>query len=231
MKNGRNITASVTFQVYALPEVSCPADIFVTLSEEAFRLSAANPAGGTYSGKGVTAGQEGGFFFNPAVAGLGSHQITYTYTNFGTMCSKACSFTIHVNVVPQNRLLQNLTITGQTDTCFAALQYITLAGNGTHFTVETGAMATFEAGISIFIKDGTHIKSGSYGHFLIKADDYCVNTRSLLIAEYSEPQADHIPQYHDPVSFKVFPNPTQGEFTPEFENQSERTRLLLKYST
>ena len=37
-------------------------------------LSTGNPAGGTYSGTGVTAGQ-----FNPAISGLGSHLLTYSY--------------------------------------------------------------------------------------------------------------------------------------------------------
>lgn len=40
----------------------------------AFMLTGGSPAGGTYTGPGITAG-----WFNPAAAGLGTHQITYTY--------------------------------------------------------------------------------------------------------------------------------------------------------
>jgi hypothetical protein len=47
----------------------------VCASDPAFALSGGFPAGGTYSGPGVTAGQ-----FNPATAGVGTHTITYTVT-------------------------------------------------------------------------------------------------------------------------------------------------------
>ncbi len=40
----------------------------------AFMLTGGTPAGGTYTGLGITAG-----WFNPAAAGLGTHEITYTY--------------------------------------------------------------------------------------------------------------------------------------------------------
>ena len=41
----------------------------------AFELTGGSPAGGVYSGPGISNG-----WFNPAVAGLGTHTITYTYT-------------------------------------------------------------------------------------------------------------------------------------------------------
>jgi hypothetical protein len=42
----------------------------------AFELTQGAPAGGTYSGPGVTAST-----FDPAVAGVGTHTLTYTYTD------------------------------------------------------------------------------------------------------------------------------------------------------
>ncbi len=47
----------------------------VCLDWPAFELTGGSPAGGVYSGSGVTNG-----WFDPAVAGLGTHEITYTYT-------------------------------------------------------------------------------------------------------------------------------------------------------
>ena len=55
-----------------------------------FALTGGAPAGGIYSGNGVSAGN-----FNPATAGVGVHTITYTYTD-GT-CTNFATATITVN--------------------------------------------------------------------------------------------------------------------------------------
>lgn len=54
-------------------------------------LSGATPAGGTYSGTGVTGNQ-----FDPATAGLGTHTITYSYTD-GLGCSNSTTQDIFVD--------------------------------------------------------------------------------------------------------------------------------------
>lgn len=54
-------------------------------------LTGATPAGGTYSGTGVT-----GTSFNPATAGLGTKTITYTYTDANT-CSGTATANIEVS--------------------------------------------------------------------------------------------------------------------------------------
>ncbi|OWY24067.1 hypothetical protein C7N43_05120, partial [Sphingobacteriales bacterium UPWRP_1] len=83
-------TSTVT--VNALPVVTCPVSSNVCLSTPAFTLSGGSPAGGTYSGAGVSGGS-----FNPATAGVGTHTITYTYTNPSTGCTNSCAFQITVN--------------------------------------------------------------------------------------------------------------------------------------
>ncbi|HMT30627.1 MAG TPA: T9SS type A sorting domain-containing protein, partial [Bacteroidia bacterium] len=50
------------------------------------------PAGGTYSGPGVTAGS-----FSAASAGIGTHTITYSYTDNNTGCTNTATKTIVVN--------------------------------------------------------------------------------------------------------------------------------------
>jgi hypothetical protein len=89
--------ASATVQnitVNELPEVTCPGDLTVCINETPFALSGGNPAGGTYSGTGVTAGN-----FDASIAGLGEHTITYEYTD-GNSCTNTCTFTITVDPVP-----------------------------------------------------------------------------------------------------------------------------------
>ncbi|MGI9158699.1 MAG: PKD domain-containing protein, partial [Saprospiraceae bacterium] len=54
-------------------------------------LPAATPPGGSWNGIGVSANQ-----FDPMVAGVGAHPITYTYTNPTTMCTNSAVSTITV---------------------------------------------------------------------------------------------------------------------------------------
>ncbi len=84
-------SCSFTITVNPLPTVTCPGNITgITTSDAAFALSGGSPAGGTYSGTGVSGGS-----FNPAVAGMGVHSITYSYTD-GNGCGNSCTYTIAV---------------------------------------------------------------------------------------------------------------------------------------
>ena len=89
----------------ALPVVTCPANSSVCISASAFTLTGGSPAGGSYSGTGVSGGQ-----FDPAAAGVGSHTITYSYTNATTGCSNSCTFTITVNPLPSVSCPANSTV-------------------------------------------------------------------------------------------------------------------------
>lgn len=64
----------------------------VSITTAPFQLTGGSPAGGTYSGPGVTAGM-----FDPAAAGLGTHTITYTYTDLN-MCTNSAENTITVTL-------------------------------------------------------------------------------------------------------------------------------------
>ncbi len=84
------VSASVTVVVHSNPEVTCPEDMEVLLSDPAFVLTGGLPAGGTYSGTGVTGGS-----FDPATAGAGVHTITYTFVDLNG-CTGICTFLITV---------------------------------------------------------------------------------------------------------------------------------------
>jgi len=74
--------------------VTCPASFAVCCDDTPITLSGATPAGGTYSGEGVSAG-----VFTPSCASPGPKTITYTYTD-GNGCTNSCTFTITVNPLP-----------------------------------------------------------------------------------------------------------------------------------
>ena len=84
---------TISITVNALPTVTLGSLSSVCVNAASFTLTGGSPSGGTYSGTGVS-----GTSFNPATAGVGTHTITYTYTNFG--CANSASNTITVNAVP-----------------------------------------------------------------------------------------------------------------------------------
>lgn len=88
---GCSKSTSKVFTVNPLPTVTLGAFSAVCASDAPFTLTGGSPAGGTYSGPGVS-----GSTFNPASAGTGTKTITYTYTN-GNGCTNSASSTITVN--------------------------------------------------------------------------------------------------------------------------------------
>lgn len=89
--NGCSATsASITVTVNPLPAVSLGSFPNACLADPEFTLSGGNPVGGIYSGPGVNNGN-----FNPAIAGIGLHIITYTFTD-GNGCSNTDNASIEV---------------------------------------------------------------------------------------------------------------------------------------
>ena len=73
-----------------LPDVSVILPAFVAITTPAFELTGGLPTGGEYTGPGVSNGM-----FDPAVAGLGTHTITYTITDIN-FCSNSAVDSITV---------------------------------------------------------------------------------------------------------------------------------------
>lgn len=73
-----------------LPDVSLVLPAYVALPEPPFQLTGGSPAGGEYSGPGVSNG-----WFDPAAAGMGEHTITYTYTDVN-LCTNSATDVITV---------------------------------------------------------------------------------------------------------------------------------------
>lgn len=92
--NGCTNTANSLVTVNSLPNVSLTSFPSQCVNDQAFNLFGGTPAGGTYSGNGVSANQ-----FNPQVAGPGTHTVTYTYTN-ASGCSGTATTDIVVNASP-----------------------------------------------------------------------------------------------------------------------------------
>ncbi len=90
--NNCSNTANVTVTVNSNPTVTFNLTTNnVCVNAASITLSGGSPAGGTYSGTGVSGGQ-----FNPSVAGVGTHTITYSFTN-SNGCTGSATQTITVN--------------------------------------------------------------------------------------------------------------------------------------
>ncbi|MEI6853107.1 MAG: PKD-like domain-containing protein, partial [Bacteroidota bacterium] len=85
-------STSVTVTVNPLPVLSFSPLPTLCVSSPAFILSQASPSGGTYSGTGVSLGT-----FSPSIAGVGTHTITYTYTDPITNCTNTINQSITIN--------------------------------------------------------------------------------------------------------------------------------------
>jgi gliding motility-associated-like protein len=111
---------SKEINVLPAPNVSFSlTDTDFCIDEAAFNLSGGSPTGGTYSGNGVSGGD-----FNPAVAGVGIHPITYSYTNTeGCSNQDDLSFTV--------RELPTVSLASFPELCENDAAYTLVEGNPT----------------------------------------------------------------------------------------------------
>ena len=89
--NGCENTDQVTVIANPLPTVTLAALGTVCINHSPSVLAGESPAGGTFSGTGVTGGS-----FDPSVAGVGTHTITYSFTD-GNGCSNTATADIIVD--------------------------------------------------------------------------------------------------------------------------------------
>ena len=127
---------------------------------------------------------------------------------------------------PTLNVLENLTI--NQSTCFDALQTISVAGDGSTFTIESGGSVTMIAGQQINYLPGTHIMPGAYLHgFITTTGEFCGTQApsSPGVTQNDPPDTDG----GTASSLHVFPNPTDGVFEVEINglNDEETSRLEI----
>jgi len=98
-------SSTTTVVVNSLPAVTFGALGTICQYYSPITLTGGSPAGGTYSGTSVSAGQ-----FNPSTAGLGSHSLTYTYTD-GNGCVNSANSTISVDACASIDEVENNSLT------------------------------------------------------------------------------------------------------------------------
>ena len=93
--NGCTSSDDVTVTVTASPVVTFAVLADLCVDAPAFILTEGTPSGGIYSGTGVSGGS-----FDPSIAGVGVHTLTYTYTDVTTGCSNFATQSITINPLP-----------------------------------------------------------------------------------------------------------------------------------
>ncbi|MBI3136523.1 MAG: gliding motility-associated C-terminal domain-containing protein [Bacteroidetes bacterium] len=165
--NGCTNAANQTLTVNALPAMSFAPLSSVCVSQTPFALSGATPAGGTYSGPSISAG-----IFDPAVAGIGTHTITYTYTDGVTFCTNQVQQTLTVYSSPA--IVANTTAA---TLCVGAS--VTLSGSG-------GLTYSWDNGVT----DGMAFvpATGSITYTVTGSDvNGCQNTDQVTVTVYDLP--------------------------------------------
>ncbi|MBF9219603.1 CARDB domain-containing protein [Hymenobacter ruricola] len=113
---GHDCSATVSVVVDLLPVVTLAAQAAVCASADTYTLTGGLPAGGTYSGPGVS-----GNSFSPSAAGPGTHTITYSYTN-GNNCTATATQALTVNPLPM------VTLVAQPTKCLGAAAFALTGG-------------------------------------------------------------------------------------------------------
>ncbi len=109
--------------------------------------------------------------------------------------------------------------------CYSATQTLTVAGAGTTFTVYPGGIANMVAGISIFYLPGTKVLAGGYMHGRI-SNQYCgLKAPSIVATSVGENEIVLLSQN---ASFKIYPNPTAGNFILEQTSSSLNEKVSIQ---
>ncbi|MEX0982162.1 MAG: hypothetical protein WD577_13360 [Bacteroidales bacterium] len=119
----------------SLPDVVFDAISPVCVNTPPFNLTQGSPGGGIYSGTGITTSPQ----FNPSIAGIGTHTLTYTFTS-GNGCVNYATRDITVNVFPLPD------ISGPVDICSPGTGIYFTTLNADHSYVWTVSGGTIIAG-------------------------------------------------------------------------------------
>ncbi|MEI7725862.1 MAG: T9SS type A sorting domain-containing protein [Bacteroidota bacterium] len=114
----------------------------------------------------------------------------------------------------QNTIVQNVMILSAQTNCYGTSGTLSVAGGGTFVEVQSGGTATFIAGHKISFLPGFLASEGSSVHGYITTNgQYCSIPAAPLIGSatgYENPQMNSESSF-----FKVYPNPTTGNFMVE----------------
>lgn len=125
--------------------------------------------------------------------------------------------------VPENRNVTGVTLGALDVECYDATNNITV----TNTTIGNGASAEFRAGVNIIFGDGFIAEEGSYMLAII-TDVYCTLPPAMLASEEVIVPQNQAGVLEAETSFKVYPNPTSGDFTLELNGFDLSSKISVE---
>ncbi|MGV6829412.1 MAG: GEVED domain-containing protein [Flavobacteriales bacterium] len=183
------ISNSLSVTINELPTVTLSPFDGVCIDQAPFALYGGDPAGGTYSGPGVSGGN-----FDPLAAGVGIHTITYAYTN-ANGCENFATQTIEVFDLPSVNLLPFADVYVN-DPPFLLSGGTPIGGIYTGPGVSGGNFFPAVAGIGIHEIVYTYVD-----------DNGCQNSTTQTIEVLEELGVSDV---ENGVNFNIYPNPNSG---------------------
>jgi hypothetical protein len=175
--------------VNEIPSVTLATFDAVCSNLPAFALTGGNPSGGTYTGVGVSGG-----LFDPAVAGVGTHTITYAYTNAGG-CEGFATQDITVNEAP-TVTLATFDDVFDYETAFELTGGLPVGGSYMGVGVSSGFFDPAVAGAGVHTIYYTYVDGNG-----------CSNVAEQTIEVISTIGINDI---DNAMSFNIYPNPNNG---------------------
>ncbi len=120
--------------------------------------------------------------------------------------------------LPANTSVQNIIVANGQTLCYNATQTITVAGNGTSFTINNGGSANMIAGQNIVYLPGTTVNSGGYMHgYITTTGQYCIPTLNPTVNNPEKTNHVSTPatEAAQNQNIRVYPNPAGNSFTME----------------
>ncbi len=155
---------------------------------------AGSPAGGTFSGEGVS-----GDTLYPKVAGVGISSVTYTYIEPVTQCWLSSTYQVTINALPVVKIADS-SICGNRKLLYDAtisnpLSYLWMPGGATTAKLQ---IDTIGKGL------------GEHTYFVTVTDlNGCISTDSALITFFDCTGLEELP---DSKLIELYPNPSSGQF-------------------
>ncbi len=166
-----------------------------------------------------------------------SGHASYTFTA-GANRQLIANFAAETTGVPDLRVLEDHTLADGEVACFDALVSIYLSGPGGPFVVELGGHVSLIAGEYIMMLPGTHAKEGSYLHAYIAPDGpFCSEKEPdvPVVVKAGEPPDEldaisptQLAGNEQEMTFRIYPNPTQDQFTLEMLHYNIRQDITIE---
>jgi hypothetical protein len=193
--DGLNCTSSTSSTITVHPDPTVTLNNFsdVCLASAQVVLTGGNPSGGSYAGAGVSNG-----IFDPSIAGVGTQNITYSYTD-AFNCSSSSSATIHVNPSP--------TVSLSNDTIICVYNTLLIDAGAGFNSYDWSTGATSQTILADTNGTGSGVKTYSV---IVTNSSNCPATDSI---DVTFDICSQVPQTSFITSTIVYPNPFRDAIT------------------